>query len=100
MGPSDFPPPVPLHLTTLGGTSPCACLGISDRARRRLGAWTIGVGSPKPACSEEEAAGSLQFLGSPLVPMPCSTTPAGPLSSGPCDSAARPPPGQRRRLLR
>ena len=35
--------------------------------------------------------GPLRFLGNPLVPMPCSSTPAGPTSPGPKAKSTRPP---------
>ena len=38
-----------------------------------------------------ETTGSLWFPGNPFAYMPCSTTPAGPIASGPCDASARPP---------
>ncbi len=47
-----------------------------------------------------ETTGPPTFLGNPGVPMPCSTTPAGPGASGPYDAPARPPLKPRRRLPR
>jgi len=58
-----------------------------------------GVGHPVSPAGEclTETSGSPTFLGNPIVPLPCSRTPAGPSASGHCDAPVLPPRAPRRR---
>jgi len=57
-----------------------------------LGPGTFGFGRPLvPIGYRDGAAGPPKFLGSPDVPMPCSSTPARPIPPGCCGGATRPP---------
>ena len=48
--------------------------------------------------SSAETTGSPTFLGNPDVPLPCSSTPAGPTRQAVCGTSTRPPQPPRRRL--
>jgi len=89
-----------------------ACLFASADGKRQASA-DLGLGHPvAPAAGEiaptprlipespVETTGPPTFLGNPIVLLPCSSTPAGPLTSGHCDAATRPPLTPRRRLPR
>ena len=87
---SDVRPPVPpafvvLRLTV---TAFCVCFR-AHAARRRRRAWSFRLGSPTPI--QAETTGPPKFLGNPSVPMPCSSTPAGSVASGPYDAPTWPP---------
>jgi hypothetical protein len=91
MGRSDSPPSL----------SPCF-VAFARRYHRRAAvrsrrpgrtAGGLGVGDPVPGPDVSvETAGSPRFPGTPRVPWPCSSTPAGPGMPGPCGVPARPPP--------
>ena len=68
------------------------------------GRSTAGLGfvsrSPPPATSAGRQAGPPRFPGNPCVPLPCSSTPAGPDTPGRYGVPARPPLCPQRRLPR
>jgi hypothetical protein len=67
-----------LRCASRANTTPCACVR-SVQARRRPGARGLAGWPPLHASTcRSGAAGRPKFLGSPRVPLPCSSTPAGP----------------------
>ena len=64
--------------TSRDRTTPCACVRLSVQARRRPGARSFAVWQPPRQCFRDGAAGRPKFLGNLRVPLPCSSTPAGP----------------------
>ena len=62
------------------------------------GPGPFGLAVPPRQRYRDGAAGSPRFPGRPVGPMPCSSTPAGPVAPRPDGTPAWPPIGQRRRL--
>jgi hypothetical protein len=81
MGHSDSRPPISPPFVTFGWRyHPCASFAPSGRARGR-GLRGVGVPVPEPELLVE-ADGAPKFLGTPRVPWPCSSTPAGSVAPG------------------
>ncbi len=100
MGHCDFPASVPRSLDYAKRYQPPASVLVTPhKPDAGLGPGLFGSGRPY-LLRRGGDEGSLKFLGSPIVPMLCSQTPAGPDPLGQYHGPARPPPGQRRRLLR
>src|SRR3954451_16429837 len=76
-------------LPSLGDTTLAPDLLPAAEAHGR-GLRGVGVPVPEPEMSVE-TTGSLRFLGSPCVPMPCSWTPVGPRTPGPYGASTWPP---------
>ena len=89
-------------LPSLGDTlrgAPVVSLPSVQSARPRA----RGSLQPVPSAgsyTQGDAPGPPKFPGNPRVPMPCSSTPAGPHASGQYEAAARPPLCPQRRLPR
>ena len=68
--------------------------------RPDAGLWprALRSGSPHASGCRDGATGRPKFLEDPGVPMPCSSTPAGPDAPGHCGALTRPPVRQGRRL--
>ena len=81
MGRSDSRPLISPPFVAFGRRyHPCASFAPVGRARGR-GLRGVGVPVPEPEMSVE-ADGAPKFLGTPRVPRPCSSTPAGPVTPG------------------
>ena len=66
---------------SLGGTAPRACLRSSAQARRRPAARSFADWQPpRQKISRRSLQGLPRFPGTPAGPMPCSSTPAGPVT--------------------
>src|SRR3954451_12843738 len=76
-------------LPSLGDTTPAPGLLPAAEAHGR-GLRGVDGPVPEPELSVE-TAGSLRFLGNPCVPMPCSWTPVGSRTPGPCGASTWPP---------
>src|SRR6185312_5254773 len=98
MGRSDSRPPVSPPFVAFGWRyHPCASFAPSGRARGR-GLRGVGVPVPEPEMSVE-TDGAPKFLGTPRVPWPCSSTPAGSVAPGHCGAPTRSPRLTRARTL-
>ena len=84
---------------SLGGTIPARFVRSPRAQARRPRAW--GFGRPVPfRLLRMETTGSPTFPRNPLVPLPCSPTPAGPNASDHLNASMLPPMCPRRRLPR
>jgi hypothetical protein len=97
---SDALPLLPPHFVSFAWRyHPLRLCSSLSWTRRRPGAWSFRSGNSAARWSSGvETTGTPRFLGNPNVPMPCSVTPAGPTSPGPCGESAWPPFTARRRL--
>jgi hypothetical protein len=82
----------------LGDTTACVCVRVSLRPDAGLGPGALGLAAPDQIAVEK--AGSPRFLENPVVPMPCSSTPAGPDTPRLFGVPMLPPCCPRRRLQR
>ncbi len=87
-------------LPSLGDTLRCACRFAPGGPGRPTAGLGFVVRSPQPESSRREAVRASQVPVQPAVPMPCSSTPAGPHAPGHYGAATRPPLCPRRRLPR
>ncbi len=87
-------------LPSLGDTLRCACRFAPGGPGRPTAGLGCVIRSPPPESSRREAVRVSQVPVQPAVPMPCSSTPAGPHAPGHCGAATRPPLCPRRRLPR
>jgi hypothetical protein len=86
--------PVPLspRFVAFAWRYPAVCLWFRSR-RSRTPNRGPGVRNPVPTSGHcrREATRASQVPGQPTVPLPCSSTPAGPNTPGHCDVSAWPP---------
>jgi len=97
----DFLRPSPhTRLPSRGDTTCCACaFAPSGPGRQTAGRGSV-IRSPNAGPYHVETSRISQVPGKPSVPMPCSSTPAGPTTPGPYGASARPPLCPQRRLPR
>ena len=93
MGCSDVPTPFPPHFVILRLAVPARVPVFVSPLRPGTGreAWSLVVWQLRASGCGRETWGPPKFLGNPVVPMPCSSTPAGPIASGLFDASAWPP---------
>ena len=95
--------PVPLspRLVAFAWRYPASRLSIrSQRPRTPDRGPGVHAPVPTPGKMRREASRASQVPGQPAVPMPCSSTPAGPNTPGHCGMSAWPPLCPQRRLPR
>ena len=78
-------------LPSLGDTLRCACSFAPNGPRHQTVGLGFAIRSPHPDESAGRQAGPPKVPGQPAVPLPCSSTPAGPNTPGHRDVSAWPP---------